>query len=127
MTDVAALLDKADRSLTSARLLLKEGDTDGEANRLYYALRNAAGSALLHRRVGIPKTHAGLITLFSEHLVSTGLIAPAFGRLLNRVEHRRLIADYTAESVEAERLEQYLVEAEAFLAAVRVLVSAGAD
>lgn len=124
MTAVAALLDKADRSLTSAKLLLKEGDADGAANRLYYALRNAVGAALVHRQIEIPKTHTGLITRFSEHFVATELIAPEFGRLLNRVEHRRLIADYTAESVEAGRLERYIAEADAFLAAVRAIIAA---
>ncbi|MBI3513969.1 MAG: HEPN domain-containing protein [Proteobacteria bacterium] len=124
MRSVPALMDKADRSLKSARLLLREGDPDGAANRLYYALRSAASAALVHCKVPVPKTHGALIAAFGQHVVSPGLISPAQGRLLNRLEQRRLIADYTAESLEPAMLEKHVTEAEAFIAAIRAVISA---
>jgi uncharacterized protein (UPF0332 family) len=118
-----SLLDKADRSLKSAMLLLKEGDADGAANRMYYALHAAASAALVHRKVKLPKTHGALVAAFGRHFVSSGDVAPALGRLLNRLEQRRLIADYTAESLDPAALERYVTEAEAFLAAIRGMIA----
>lgn len=43
--DSAALMQKADRALASARLLLDAGDTDGACNRAYYAMFDAARHA----------------------------------------------------------------------------------
>jgi uncharacterized protein (UPF0332 family) len=123
MNSVSALLDKADRSLKSATLLLKAGDADGAANRLYYALRTAAGAALMHHKVKVPKTHGALIAAFGQHIVSAGLISPTLGRLLNRLEQRRLIADYTAESVEPAALAKYFADAETFIATIREIVA----
>jgi uncharacterized protein (UPF0332 family) len=62
MTD--KLLDKADRALASARLLLEADDGDGAANRAYYAMFDAASAALLWAgsTQSLPKTDGGLIS-----------------------------------------------------------------
>jgi uncharacterized protein (UPF0332 family) len=44
---IVELMDKAHRALTSARLLLDAGDSDGATNRAYYAMFDSALSALL--------------------------------------------------------------------------------
>jgi uncharacterized protein (UPF0332 family) len=41
------VMDKAQKALASARLLLGAGDTDGATNRAYYAMFDAAIAALL--------------------------------------------------------------------------------
>jgi uncharacterized protein (UPF0332 family) len=40
------LLDKADKAVASARLLLAADDTDGATNRAYYGMFDAAAAAL---------------------------------------------------------------------------------
>lgn len=77
MTPQAFML-KADRALESARLLLKSGDVEGACNRAYYAMFDAARAALIASNAPvepeIARTHSGLITAFSLHLVKTGRV-----------------------------------------------------
>lgn len=115
----ADLLNKAIRALASARLLLDSGDVDGACNRAYYAMFDAARSALL--ATGAPtapelaKTHGGLITAFSLHLVKTGRVPVEFGKALNRVADIRLVADYTGDQVDIETARWAVGEAERFV------------
>jgi uncharacterized protein (UPF0332 family) len=117
---------KASRALASAKLLLDSGDVDGACNRAYYAMFDAARAALLKVNAPVPseiaRTHNGLITAFSLHLVKPGLIAVEHGRSLNKVEDLRLIADYKGDPVTLENAAWALVQAEKFLAAVLVLM-----
>lgn len=117
---------KANRALASAKLLLDSGDVDGACNRAYYAMFDAARAALLFVQAPVPtelaRTHSGLITAFSLHLVKTGLVAVDHGRSLNKVEDLRLIADYKGDPVTLENAAWALEQAEKFLAVVRGLV-----
>lgn len=121
------LMAKASRALASAKLLLDSGDVDGACNRAYYAMFDAARAALLSIQAPVPtevaRTHSGLITAFSLHLVKTGLVAVEHGRSLNKVEDLRLIADYKGDPVTLENAAWALEQAEKFLAAVHGLVS----
>ena len=118
---------KASRALASAKLLLDSGDVDGACNRAYYAMFDAARAALLFVQAPVPtelaRTHSGLITAFSLHLVKAGLVAVDHGRSLNKVEDLRLIADYKGDPVTLENAAWALEQAEKFLAAVHGLVS----
>ena len=119
----AGLLDKALRALASARLLLDSGDVDGACNRAYYAMFDAARSALL--ATGAPtapeiaKTHSGLIAAFSLHLVKTGQVPVKLGKALNRVADIRLVADYTGDQVDVETAGWAVSEPERFVAELR--------
>jgi uncharacterized protein (UPF0332 family) len=73
-------------------------------------------------RAGVVRTHSGLITAFSLHLVKTGLVAVDHGRSLNKVEDLRLIADYKGDPVTLENAAWALEQAEKFLAVVWGLV-----
>ena len=119
------LMAKANRALTSAKLLLDSGDVDGACNRAYYAMFDAARAALLCINAPVPaevaRTHSGLIAAFSLHLVKTGRIAIEHGRSLNKVEDLRLIADYRGDPVTLENAAWALVQANNFLIAVQAL------
>lgn len=121
------LMTKASRALASAKLLLDSGDVDGACNRAYYAMFDAARAALLSTSAPVPaeiaRTHSGLITAFSLHLVKPGLVAVEHGRSLNKVEDLRLIADYKGDPVTLENAAWALEQSEKFLAAVQVLIN----
>ncbi|MDP2834007.1 MAG: DNA-binding protein [Pseudomonadota bacterium] len=53
--------------------------------------------------VEVVRTHGGLISAFSLHLVKSGRIPVELGRSLNRAEEIRLIADYRGGQVEIEQ------------------------
>lgn len=119
------LMAKASRALASAQLLLDSGDVDGACNRAYYAMFDAARAALLWVNAPVPaevaRTHSGLITAFSLHIVKPGLVAIEHGRALNKVEDLRLIADYRGDPVTQENAAWALEQAQAFLLAVQTL------
>jgi uncharacterized protein (UPF0332 family) len=100
------LMEKASRAVASARLLLDAGDVDGACNRAYYAMFDAARAALIQSGAPVvpevAKTHSGLTSAFSLHLVKTGRVPTEFGKALNKAAEIRLIADYTGDEVTAQ-------------------------
>lgn len=109
------LLAKAFQASASARLLLDAGDTDGASNRAYYAMFDAARSALLICGHDFGKTHKGVLNAFSEHLVKSGLLPKEMGRLLKHAETFRYIADYDSDSVEPNDARDMVQQAETFV------------
>jgi uncharacterized protein (UPF0332 family) len=117
------LMTKAERATNSARLLLDAGDADGACNRAYYAMFDAARAALLSSQAPVAaetaRTHGGLISAFSLHLVKTGRVPVELGRALNRVEEIRLVADYKGDPIEPERAEWAVQQAEVFVSEMK--------
>lgn len=117
------LMGKAERALASARLLLDAGDTDGACNRAYYAMFDAARAAILASgapvEAEVARTHNGLITAFSLHLVKTGRVSFELGRALNRAEEIRLIADYQGTQVSRAHAKTLVTQAGVFVQAMQ--------
>ena len=124
------LMAKAERAVASAELLLEAGDPDGACNRAYYAMYDAARAALLAAdapvEAEIVRTHSGLISSFSLHLVKPGHVPLELGRALNRVEEIRLIADYKGDAVEREQAAWAVDQAAAFVKAMLAAFLPGA-
>lgn len=123
----ADFMSKAENALASANLPRDAGDTDGATNRAYYAMFDAASAALAWAGAGTTpnhhRTHSGLIGSFGLHLVRTGQLAAEFGRSLNRVRELRFTGDYLAEPVPLENARWAVQEADAFVVAVRQLLT----
>jgi uncharacterized protein (UPF0332 family) len=121
------VMDKAQKALASARILLDAGDTDGAANRAYYAMFDAAIAALswagADTEQAPPKTHGGLITSFGQNLVRTGRLPAECGRALNRVQELRLTADYLAEPVPLDKAKWAIEEADIFVTGIQQLLA----
>lgn len=119
------VMDKAQKALASARILLDASDTDGATNRAYYAMFDAAIAALswAGAEQSPPKTHGGLIASFGQKLVRTGKLDATFGRALNRVQELRLTADYLAEPVPLDKAKWAIQEANNFVAAITRLLT----
>jgi uncharacterized protein (UPF0332 family) len=119
-----ALMDKAEKALASARLLLDANDSDGAVNRAYYAMFDGALAALswagIHDR---HKTHGGLIGSFGLHLVQAGHLAPEFGRSFNRIQELRLTGDYLTIPVPLDNARSAFHEAAAFVGAIQLLLT----
>ena len=123
MTGGISLLTKAEQAAESARVLLDLGDLEGATNRAYYATFHAARAALA--AVGVVpdgiKTHSTVIGLFGRHLVQAGHLDATHGRLLNRCQQLRALADYDVTGLSSETVEAAVNGAAAFVAAVRSL------
>lgn len=117
------LMGKASRAVASAKLLLEAGDVDGACNRAYYAMFDAARAALLWSGSEVShtvaKTHSGLISAFSLHLVKTGRLPVEIGKSLNRAAEIRMIADYTGDEVTADKAQWVIDQAVLFVEAVQ--------
>ena len=125
MMDAPALMAKVRTACESARALLDRQDTDGACNRAYYAMFDAARAALLATgaevTVNVGKTHSGVLTAFSLHLVKNGPVPREIGRLLKQAEEIRIIADYSGDSISPDDARRLVEAAETFLTALATL------
>jgi uncharacterized protein (UPF0332 family) len=116
------LMSKARRALSSANTLLQDGDNDGACNRAYYAMFDAARAALIASQAPVPpeiaKTHSGLISAFSLHLVKPGRFPVALGKSFNKVEDLRLVTDYKGDPIDTEEAEWAVQQSQLFVTQV---------
>lgn len=114
-----SLMTKARIACKSARALLERQDSDGACNRAYYAMFDAARAALMATNAEIPlnigKTHSGVLTAFSQHLVKNGPVPRDIGRLLKQAEELRLVADYSGDSITLDDARALVEKAESFV------------
>jgi len=93
-TDLAQYrLQKANDHLKSAEILLNAGMYNDSLGRSYYAMFNAARALLAMKELD-SKKHSGVISLFNQHFVKTGIIDRMAGRDLNKARVRRESSDY---------------------------------
>jgi uncharacterized protein (UPF0332 family) len=116
-------MQKAERALKAARLLLKADDADGACNRAYYAMFDAAHAALFALGVeGINapiKTHNGLIAKFGQHLVVGNHLAAELGEDFNAVQRFRQVADYSGDHISMKDAAWAVASADALVTAVK--------
>jgi uncharacterized protein (UPF0332 family) len=115
-------LDKAERCLAAAELLLGSGDADSACNRAYYAMFNAARASLIavgEEQRSRSKTHAALISAFGQFVVNAGYVSPELARALGKEANRRLIVDYNCIEQTVENGHQSLSTAKVFVAAIK--------
>jgi len=119
VNELKGFIEKAERYLRSADQILIAGDYDSCASRCYYAMFFMAEAALLTK--GLSATsHRGVISLFGEHLVKTGVLDKYLGRVLNDAWDKRLIGDYgIGLSVAKDEAEDLLKAARDFVGKVK--------
>jgi len=115
---------QAREALIAAELLIDHQLYTGAVNRLYYACFYAA-TALLLSLGRNTKTHAGLRSLFSQHVIHTGLLPEEFGMLYNNLIEAREDVDYD-EFIKPnpETTRNRLPEIKRFVDAVEQLIQA---
>lgn len=86
-------LEKSQRTFEDVEFCAHEGKWEAAANRLYYALFHAM-SALLVADGHNVKSHRGILALFGEHYVRTGIFDRKDGSLLSDLVIMRDNADY---------------------------------
>lgn len=93
MKEAGSLIERANRYLRSALLLLQDNDYESAVSRTYYAMFYAAQAVLLTKDLSF-SSHKGVISAFGEHFIKTGIFPGAMGRELNRTFSKRQIGDY---------------------------------
>jgi uncharacterized protein (UPF0332 family) len=86
-------LEKATNTMAQISELQKLGYWDNIANRLYYAVFHAVNALLIND--GHPvNTHRGVIAMFGNYYIRTGIFASEDGRLYSDLQTMRNNSDY---------------------------------
>ncbi|MEN6574723.1 MAG: HEPN domain-containing protein [Phycisphaerales bacterium] len=119
MNEIEVLSAKAQTFLRSAEQVLSSGDCDSCASRCYYAMFLMAEASLLTQRL-TSSSHKGVISLFGEHFVKTGILESHMGNTLNYAYRKRIVGDYgMGASVPHEEAEELLEAARDFVQKVK--------
>jgi uncharacterized protein (UPF0332 family) len=86
-------LARAHAALHEADLLIEQQHLSGALNRVYYAAFYAARALLATRNLDSSR-HSGVIALFQEHFVRTGIVPTDTARALPRAFEKRQTSDY---------------------------------
>ncbi len=120
--NVALELERANGSLSAARVLLSSGHYPDAISRAYYAMFHGA-CALLASIGRDARSHEAVRALVAEHFIRPGLMSASQGRALSRMAGDRNDADYNVASVfegpdvvgDIEIAESFLLEVERLL------------
>lgn len=117
MSEIQALLKKADRSFEAAELILKSGSPDFAASRAYYGCFYIAEALLLARGQEF-SSHAQVISQYGLAFARTDELDRRFHQLLLRAFKVRQYADYQVEvTVEEEEAMELIQGGREFLKA----------
>lgn len=86
-------LDKALKTYDDALFCANEQKWEASANRLYYALFHAVSALLINGGLNV-KSHRGILSLFGQNYVRTGIFSREDGSLLSDLVIMRDNADY---------------------------------
>ena len=115
--EVLVLLQRAQRSIRSAKLLLADGDYDSAVSGAYYAMFYLTEALLLSKGLAFSK-HSGVIAAFGREFAKTGVLPAEIHRQLIDAFEARNIADYQhASLVTVEATTLHISHAESFLSA----------
>lgn len=87
------LIQRARERVEEAKILFERSHYNGAISRAYYAFFEAGHAALITKGIS-PKTHAGIITLFSKYFVKPERIPARFIKLFKQAKEAREEADY---------------------------------
>lgn len=118
MKELDDLKEKAERFLRTAELSFDDGDYDSCVSRCYYAMFFMAEALLLAKDI-TASTHKGVIALFGEHYITTGIIEKELGKSLRRAYDLRQKGDYsTGFMVKETEAKEILEQAKDFISKI---------
>ena len=116
--DIPDLMTRAERSLNTSRLLIKNEYFADAVSRAYYAMFYAA-TALLHSEGVTASKHSAVIAQVGKHFAKTGKIEVRLHRALIDVFDERQTADYGGIVISVEDTERAYQAANEFVHAAR--------
>ena len=84
---------RAEKSLQSARLLLRDSLLEDALSRAYYAILHATRAVLLAEGVNVT-SHRAVRRLFGQHLIKSGKLSAHLATILAEEQDDRILADY---------------------------------
>jgi len=119
MSEIPRLIEKAERSLEAAKVLLDRGDYDFAVSRAYYAMFYCAKAMLLSKGI-TTKKHSSTISLFCEKFVKSGEFSEELASYLIDAFRKRQIGDYDVFVMPTkDEAEDLINKAESFVEEVK--------
>ena len=116
--EIEKIIDKAKRSLETAKRLYQDGDYDFVASRAYYSMFYMAEAILLTKEFSFSK-HSAVISAFGKNFIKTGIFPNKYHQMLIDAFRTRNIGDYGyEEDVTGDEADIILKNAEQFLGKV---------
>lgn len=119
MTERQGLILKAEKFLSSSRMLVDSGDLDSAVSRAYYAAFYVA-EALLDALGLSFSSHKGVISAYGQEFSKKDRLDSRFHRLLITAFEKRQQADYWVETgLDRQEVNELLSETEVFIQAAK--------
>jgi len=101
-------IQNSKEKLGSAKILLESSKSKDAISRSYYAMFTAARALLATKHLDSSK-HTGVVSLFNQHFVKTGIVTKDLGRMLMKGRDLRQDGDYKdfIETSVEEAQDQY--------------------
>ncbi|MEK6691220.1 MAG: HEPN domain-containing protein [Nitrospirota bacterium] len=116
-------LDRASKSLDAAMLLFNNGFLSDAVSRLYYFLLHNIRALLLSKGFE-PKSHEGVLRLFSLHFIKEGIFEPKTSHIFAKLMKYREEADYNPIYVfTGEDFVEFRKEAESMADKIKVYLT----
>ena len=110
------LLSKARRAIHATDILLKDGETDFAAGRVYYAMFYIAEALLYEKDFRRFSKHGAVHAAFGKVFAKTNELDPKFHRWLIDAFDKRIRGDYDVDSeIDETDVEKMLDQAREFL------------
>jgi hypothetical protein len=108
-------LEKAKKTLETAKANFKGKDLISTVNRIYYAMFYSATAVLMTKGLSSSK-HSGVMSNFDKNIVNKGLIDKDYGKFYHKIFAKRNWGDYEPFSkFEEKEVNDWLAKAEEFI------------
>lgn len=116
-------LEKAQNTFSDMEYCVQGKKWESAANRLYYALFHAMSALLISDGYNV-KSHRGVMALFGEHYVKSGIFSKEDGALFSDLVIMRDNADYNCFfETDEEKLQPYLEPARQLISRIEEYIS----
>ncbi len=93
MKEIVSLIERAEKYINSAKILIVEKDYESAVSRVYYAMFYSVEALMLEKKMTF-SSHKAIISAFGEHYIKTGIFPREMGRDFNKAFEKRQIGDY---------------------------------
>ena len=116
-------IERGEKALKAAQLLLENGLYEDAISRAYYATFHLAKAALLSQGVRT-SSHKGVLSMFGLHLIEEKLLSVDLAKILAKEKEEREVGDYDVLiDIDRERATLRIQQAREFVAAVKSFLS----
>ena len=125
---VKRYIQQAQEFLSDSTALFEQGRFRSSVDRSYYSMHYCVLALLIHLDVRPPRSHRGLVNLFSSEVIQKGIMDREFSKMLSTAIEGRMDSTYLGKpDITFEDTETNLTNARLFLENVREILKFDED